>query len=56
VRAHFLVARSTDWPRYFGAKGEPAHARGRVYVEQPKSEITSIIDVLGAVDVWVAMA
>jgi hypothetical protein len=56
MQAHFLVARSTDWPCYFGAKGEPARARGRVWVEQSKSEITSLTDVLGAVDVWVAMA
>jgi hypothetical protein len=50
------MARSTNWSCYSRAKGEPARARGRVWVERPKSEITSLTDVPGAVDERVVLA
>jgi hypothetical protein len=54
--AHFFEARSWNWSRYSGAKGEPACACGCVWAKQPQSEITSLTDVPGAIDERVAVA
>ena len=56
MRAHFSMARSTDWSCYFGAKGEPAYACGCVWVKRLKLEITSLTNVLGAIDEQVTIA
>ena len=56
MRAHFSMARSMDWSHYSRAKGEPTSARGCVWVEWPKSKITSLTDVPGAIDEWVTIA
>jgi hypothetical protein len=49
MRACFSMARSMDRSNYSRAKGEPACAHGRAWVEQPKLGITSLIDVSGAI-------
>jgi hypothetical protein len=56
MRAHFSMARSTDWSRYSRAKGEPARACGHIWVERLKSEIMSLTNVPGAIDERVAVA